>query len=73
MTKRSFVLWQLWKARVSAYEELTSLFRKTDNDSDFYTYEPYLKKMATDANAVAQEAGLNVIYEFVNNAPNAAR
>ncbi|KAI7849124.1 armadillo-type protein [Circinella umbellata] len=63
---------KLWKARVSAYEELTSLFRKTDNDSDFYTYESYLKKIATDANAVAQESGLNVIYEFVNNAPNAS-
>ncbi|KAI9254442.1 armadillo-type protein [Phascolomyces articulosus] len=63
---------KLWKARVSAYEEITSLLRKTDNDSDFYTYESYLKKIATDANAVAQEAGLNVIYEFVNNAPNAS-
>ena len=58
---------------MSAYEELTSLFRKTDNDSDFYTYESYLKKIATDANAVAQESGLNVVYEYVNNAPNAQR
>ncbi|KAI9315486.1 armadillo-type protein [Dichotomocladium elegans] len=62
---------KLWKARVSAYDELASLFRKTVEDSDFYTYESYLKKIATDANAVAQEAGLNAIYEFVNNAPNA--
>lgn len=58
---------------MSAYEELTSLFRKTDNDSDFYAYEGHLKKIATDVNAVAQEAGLNAIYEYVNNAPNAAR
>lgn len=57
---------------MSAYNELTTLFRKTDNDSDFYTYESYLKKIATDANAVAQEAGLKAIQEYVDNAPNAA-
>ncbi|KAG0164625.1 Microtubule-associated protein, microtubule dynamics during spindle orientation [Apophysomyces sp. BC1034] len=63
---------KLWKARVSAYEELKGIFDKTDNDSDFYTYESYLKKIATDANAVAQEAGLNAIYAYVDNAPNAS-
>ncbi|KAF7730601.1 Microtubule-associated protein, microtubule dynamics during spindle orientation [Apophysomyces ossiformis] len=63
---------KLWKARVSAYEELKGIFDKTDNDSDFYTYEPHLKKITTDANAVAQEAGLNAVYAYVDNAPNAS-
>ncbi|KAG1437952.1 hypothetical protein G6F56_012853 [Rhizopus delemar] len=61
-----------WKARVSAYEELNQLFRKTLEDSDFYTYESFLKKMVTDANAVAQEAALTAILEYVSNAPNAS-
>ncbi|KAI8334829.1 armadillo-type protein [Chlamydoabsidia padenii] len=63
---------KVWKARQSAYTELYDLFRKTVEDADFYQYEGYLKNMATDANAIAQEAGLNAIYEYVNNAPNAS-
>lgn len=62
----------MWKARQSAYTELHDLFRKTVEDADFYQYEGYLKNIATDANAVAQETGLNAIYEYVNNAPNAS-
>jgi cytoskeleton-associated protein 5 len=64
---------KVWKARVSAYEELVSLFRVSDNPSDFYPYEPHLKKMATDVNAVAQEAGLNAVLHYVENAPSAAK
>lgn len=41
-------------------------------DSDFYTYQSYLKKMVTDANAIAQEAALTAILEYVSNAPNAS-
>ncbi|KAI8099122.1 armadillo-type protein [Halteromyces radiatus] len=63
---------KVWKARQSAYTELYDLFRKTVEDADFYQYEEYLKNIATDANAVAQETGLNAIYEYVNNAPNAS-
>ncbi|KAI8071463.1 armadillo-type protein [Gongronella butleri] len=62
---------KVWKARLSAYTELHDILRKTVEDSDFYKYEDALKGMVTDANAVAQEAGLNAVYEFVNNAPNA--
>jgi hypothetical protein len=29
--------------------------------------------MATDANAVAQEAGLNAVLHYVENAPSAAK
>lgn len=36
-------------------------------------YEPYLKKLALEPNAVAQETGLSAIIEYVTNAPNAAR
>ncbi|ORX54518.1 ARM repeat-containing protein [Hesseltinella vesiculosa] len=63
---------KVWKARLSAYTELHDLLRKTVDDSDFYKYEHALKAIVTDANAVAQEAGLNAVYEYVNNAPNAA-
>ncbi|ORZ13461.1 armadillo-type protein [Absidia repens] len=64
---------KVWKARQSAYTELYNLFRKTVDDSDFIQYEGYLKNIATDTNAVAQENGLNTIYEYVNSAPNASR
>ncbi|CAO3638942.1 unnamed protein product [Mucor hiemalis] len=63
---------KVWKARVSACEELQKLFHKTVEDSDFFTYEPYLKKMVIEANAVAQEAGLGAVLEYVSNAPNAS-
>lgn len=58
---------------MSACEELQKLFHKTVEDSDFFTYEPYLKKMVLEANAVAQEAGLAAVLEYVSNAPNASR
>ncbi|KAM3584347.1 hypothetical protein VKS41_003168 [Umbelopsis sp. WA50703] len=63
---------KVWKARVSAYEELVTLFRTSDKPNDFYPYESHLKKMATDVNAVAQEAGLNAVLHYVENAPSAA-
>ncbi|GAA5815313.1 hypothetical protein MFLAVUS_008819 [Mucor flavus] len=63
---------KVWKARVSACEDLTKLLHKTVEDSDFYTYEPFLKKLALEPNAVAQEAGLAAIIEYVSNAPNAS-
>ncbi|KAL9553831.1 hypothetical protein MBANPS3_003097 [Mucor bainieri] len=61
-----------WKARVSACEDLTKLFKITTEDADFYTYEPFLKKLAVEPNAVAQEAGLAALVEYVSNAPNAS-
>ncbi|KAI8882635.1 ARM repeat-containing protein [Backusella circina FSU 941] len=63
---------KVWKARVSGCEDLTKLLHSTMEDSDFYTYEPFLKKLVTDANAVAQEAGLAAVVEYVSNAPNAS-
>ncbi|KAG1496840.1 hypothetical protein G6F45_013134 [Rhizopus arrhizus] len=60
-----------WKARVSAYEELAQSFHKPLQNSDFDTFEPHLKKMVTDANAVAQEVALTAILEYVANAPHA--
>ncbi|CAO3595984.1 unnamed protein product [Absidia cylindrospora] len=64
---------KVWKARQSAYTELYNLFRKTVDNLHFTQYEGYLKNIAADANAVAQETGLNTIYEYVNSAPNASR
>ena len=68
-----------WKARVSAYESLVKTFQTTASDSD-PTFKPYinnpdtLKKIAIDANVVAQEKGLECLVAFVKFAgENAAR
>ncbi|KAI0831213.1 ARM repeat-containing protein [Trametes gibbosa] len=68
-----------WKARVSAYEALVKIFQTTASDSD-PAFKPYinnpdtLKKIATDANAVAQEKGLECLVALVKFAgENAAR
>lgn len=58
---------------MSACEDLTKLFKTTVEDGEFFTYEPYLKKLAVEPNAVAQEAGLAALVEYVSNAPNASR
>ncbi|KAI0721683.1 ARM repeat-containing protein [Cerioporus squamosus] len=66
-----------WKARVSAYEELKTTFKQTASDSD-PVFKPYinnpdtLKKIATDANAIAQEKGLECLVEFVKFAGESA-
>ncbi|KAJ3118323.1 Microtubule-associated protein, microtubule dynamics during spindle orientation [Phlyctochytrium bullatum] len=61
-----------WKARQGAYEELAKLFRTLDpdNDAEYRKYQEYLKKMAGDANIAAQEAGLNAVLSYVENAPS---
>lgn len=66
---------QVWKARVSGYEELAKKFRLADpaDSREFTQYEGYLKKMAVDANAVAQESALTTIINYVDNAPNAEK
>jgi len=68
-----------WKARVSAYEALVKTFQTTASDSD-PAFKPYLnnpdllKKAVTDANAVAQEKGVECVVSFVKFAgENAAR
>jgi cytoskeleton-associated protein 5 len=68
-----------WKARVSAYESLVKTFQTTASDND-PAFKPYLnnpdllKKIAIDANAVAQEKGLDCLVAFVKFAgENAAR
>lgn len=68
-----------WKARVSAYEELTRTFGATPSEND-PAFRPYLsnpdllKRMVLDANAVAQEKGVECVAAFVKFAgENAAR
>ncbi|KAH9934783.1 armadillo-type protein [Fomitopsis serialis] len=68
-----------WKARVSAYEALVKTFHTTSSDDD-PAFKPYLnnpellKKAVTDANAVAQEKGVECVVAFVKFAgENAAR
>ncbi|CAG8439476.1 8530_t:CDS:10 [Diversispora eburnea] len=64
----------IWKVRVGAYEELTKKFSTADpNENEFRPYEGLLKNIATDSNAVAQEAGLLTLFAYVENAPNPTR
>jgi len=59
-----------WKARVSAYESLTKTFANTATEED-PAFKPYinntelLKKFAIDANAVAQEKGVECLGALV--------
>ena len=66
-----------WKARVDGYESLIKLFQSTASESD-PAFRPYisnpdiLKKMVADANAVAQEKGIEVVVQFVKYAGESA-
>ncbi|KAF5358260.1 hypothetical protein D9756_001599 [Leucocoprinus leucothites] len=66
-----------WKARVSAYESLIKSFQTSASDTD-PVFKPYisnpdiLKKIATDANAVAQEKGIECLVSFVKFAGETA-
>lgn len=63
-------LFQNWKARVSAYEELSKSFAASAYDTDAI-FKPYtrnaslLKAMVVDSNAVAQEKGVAAVCDFV--------
>jgi len=63
-------LTQVWKARVSAYEELAKLFRTlpSADDPEYRKWIGYLKKMVTDSNAAAQDAGIVALLSFLQNA-----
>lgn len=61
---------KLWKARVSAYEDLSKAFPKTSSENDpifrQYTRNPdILKSIVVDTNAVAQEKGVDAVRAFV--------
>ena len=66
-----------WKARVSAYNALIKTFGNTASDTD-PAFKPYvsnadlLKKFATDANAVAQEKGVECLVALVKFAGETA-
>ncbi|KAG9105033.1 Microtubule-associated protein, microtubule dynamics during spindle orientation [Ceratobasidium sp. 370] len=66
-----------WKARVHGYEALVKIFQATASEDD-PAFRPYisnpdlLKKIATDANAVAQEKGLDVLLALVEFAGESA-
>lgn len=66
-----------WKALVSAYEALVKVFQATSSDND-PAFRPYvsnpdtLRKMVTDANAVAQEKAVETVIAFVKFAGETA-
>ena len=55
---------------MSAYEELAKIFRTlpSSDDPEYRKWIGSLKKMATDANAAAQDAGIAAIIVFLQNA-----
>lgn len=59
-TVLTLIIIQNWKARVSGYEELTTIFQtQTDDKSnEFAKYAPFIKKLVVDTNAAAQEKGI---------------
>jgi len=66
-----------WKARVSAYESLIKSFQTSASDTD-PVFNPYisnpdlLKKIVTDANAVAQEKGVECLVSLIKFAGETA-
>ncbi|WVQ95173.1 hypothetical protein IAU59_002267 [Kwoniella sp. CBS 9459] len=59
-----------WKARLSAYNDVISKSAKTASDTDpffrpFVSDGPLLKKWCLDANAVAQEKGIEAVLAIV--------
>ncbi|XP_075242780.1 cytoskeleton-associated protein 5-like [Convolutriloba macropyga] len=65
---------KMWKARMDGYEQLKKMFEQADEKSpEFSKYQHYMKNLAVDANAFAQEKGLEVIAIFVENAACAGK
>ncbi|CCG22963.1 hypothetical protein CORT_0D01150 [Candida orthopsilosis Co 90-125] len=70
---------KVWKARLSAYEELSKQFESSRNDQDtvFTSQSPDLfKRILTDSNVVAQEAGYKTFINYLTfggNAPVVSR
>src|SRR5258706_4801365 len=66
-----------WKARVNGYEALIKKFHATTSDND-PAFRPYtsnpdtLRKIVNDANAVAQEKGVECVIAFVKFAGETA-
>ncbi len=66
-----------WKARVNGYESLIKTFENTVSDND-PAFKPYLnnsdalKRIVTDANAVAQEKGVECVAALVKFAGETA-
>jgi len=66
-----------WKARVNGYESLIKTFENTASDND-PAFKPYLnssdavKRIVTDANAVAQEKGVECVAALVKFAGETA-
>lgn len=66
---------KLWKARVSAYEEVTKLFKQIDDEKspEFGKYLGLVKKFVTDSNAMGQEKGLEATLAYVENYAHAGK
>lgn len=61
---------QVWKARLSGYEEALKLFQRIADEKspEWAKFLGLIKKFVTDSNAVAQLKGLEAALVFVENA-----
>eukprot|EP01103_Thecamoeba_quadrilineata_P000425 TRINITY_DN10363_c0_g1_i1.p1 TRINITY_DN10363_c0_g1~~TRINITY_DN10363_c0_g1_i1.p1 ORF type:complete len:583 (+),score=156.07 TRINITY_DN10363_c0_g1_i1:70-1818(+) len=59
-----------WKTRLTAYEEITKLFRDAAPSSPiFEQYGPHLEKLVVDIHAAAQEKSLEAVLIFLDRSP----
>lgn len=70
LSSSTFFSDQVWKARLSGYEEALSLYQRIDDEKspEWGKYLGLIKKFVTESNAVAQLKGLEAALAFVENA-----
>lgn len=66
---------QVWKSRLTGYEEALKLFQRIGDEksSEWGKFLGLIKKFVTESNAVAQLKGLEAALAFVGNAHIATR
>lgn len=64
-----------WNVRRNAYEELTALFVRAEEDNDpiFGKHSATIQKILVDGNVMAQEKGLAAVAEWVTRTPLALK
>lgn len=57
---------KVWKVRLQAYEQLTAQFAEDSSSFDIFSNVDLIKTIITDANVVAQEAGIGCIAAYLD-------
>jgi len=66
---------KVWKWRLQAYKELLQLFKEAPENTDpiYEKYSPFIKGIAGDSNAAAQEQGVETVLMFIDRGDPAAK